>query len=366
MSKSMTILFVAMSNSIHTARWLSQISDQGWDIHLFSSINAARIHPDIRNLTFYNTFYSDRGNRHDSVVVKGFRLYSDFLVNFIQNAVARVFPGYRSRKLANLIKHLKPDLIHSLEIQNAGYLTLEAKKIYDGDFPSWIVTNWGSDIYLFGRLSKHVQKIKDVMSACDYYDCECDRDIELARNFGFKGKVLPVLPNSGGFDIKRMHQHRQSGPTSERRLILLKGYQGWAGRALVGLRAIELSADVLQGYHVAVYLAGRDVRLAAELVSYSTGIPIKIIPNSPHEEILHLHGSARLSIGLSISDAISTSMLEAMIMGSFPIQSNTSCTDEWLRDGQTGMIVHPEDPEAVGEAIRHAVTDDTLLILIFR
>jgi glycosyltransferase involved in cell wall biosynthesis len=77
--------------------------------------------------------------------------------------------------------------------------------------------------------------------------------------------------------------------------------------------------------------------------------------------MLRLHGRARVSIGLSISDALSTSALEALVMGSFPIQSNTSCLGELLRDGQSGMLVHPEDPEAVAAALRRAVTDDELV-----
>ena len=35
----MRILFVAMADSVHTARWISQIDDQGWDIHLYPSID---------------------------------------------------------------------------------------------------------------------------------------------------------------------------------------------------------------------------------------------------------------------------------------------------------------------------------------
>lgn len=50
-----------------------------------------------------------------------------------------------------------------------------------------------------------------------------------------------------------------------------------------------------------------------------------------------------------------------MIMGSFPIQSNTSCLNEWVRDGETGLLVPPEDPEAVAAAIRRAVADDGLV-----
>jgi glycosyltransferase involved in cell wall biosynthesis len=360
----MRILFVAMANSIHTARWLSQLNGQGWDIHLFP-VEDAGIHTDLRNVTIHDLFcYRPPGLDQSVRLVGSWPLSRSADLSKLSKFIVGRFAltlGDRTRRLARIISRLQPDIIHSLEIQHAGYLTLDAKNRLEGTFPTWIVTNWGSDIYLFGRLSEHVERIKATLSACDYYVCECHRDVGLARAFGFDGEVLPVLPNTGGFDIKRMQQYRQPGQTSARRLIVLKGYQHWAGRALVGIRAIELVADVLKDYQVAVYLARPDVRIAAELVSQSTGIPIEIIPYSSHEDMLQLHGRARISIGLSISDAISTSMLEAMVMGSFPIQSNTSCANEWIRDGETGLLVHPEDPEAVAAAIRRAVADDALV-----
>jgi glycosyltransferase involved in cell wall biosynthesis len=48
-------------------------------------------------------------------------------------------------------------------------------------------------------------------------------------------------------------------------------------------------------------------------------------------------------------------------MGSFPIQSWTSCANEWVADGETGFLVPPEDPEVVEQAIRKALTDDALV-----
>ena len=231
-----------------------------------------------------------------------------------------------------------------------------------GQTSKWIATNWGSDIYLFGRLSAHKEKIRQVLTNCDYYSCECFRDVELAKAYGLKGKTLPVFPNTGGFDLEKIYKFRQPGLTSERRLIMLKGYQGWAYRALVGLRALERCADILKGYTVAVYLGfTKEVKIAAELFSHSTGIPVKMIPYTSHDEILRYHGQARVSIGLSISDAISTSFLEALVMGSFPIQSWTACADEWIEDGKTGLLVPPEDPDVVEKAIRRALTDDELV-----
>ncbi|MGE5664254.1 MAG: glycosyltransferase, partial [Deltaproteobacteria bacterium] len=134
------------------------------------------------------------------------------------------------------------------------------------------------------------------------------------------------------------------------------------GRALVGLRAIERCADALPGYEVAVHSATPDVAIAAELTGKQAGIPVRIVPKeTPHREILALHGRARISVGLSISDAISTSFLEAIVMGSFPVQSWTACADEWIDDGRTGLLVPPEDPEVVEKALRRALSDDALV-----
>jgi len=146
---------------------------------------------------------------------------------------------------------------------------------------------------------------------------------------------------------------------------MLKGYQSWAGRALVGLRALERSADLLHDYQIVLFsVNSKDVIIAAELFSHSTGIPVRIIPKETHHnEILRLHGQARISIGLSISDGISTSFIEAIAMGSFPIQSWTSCADEWIEDGKTGILVPPNDPEIVEASIRRALTDDNLVNL---
>jgi glycosyltransferase involved in cell wall biosynthesis len=143
---------------------------------------------------------------------------------------------------------------------------------------------------------------------------------------------------------------------------MLKGYHSWAGRALVGLQALESCIDLLSGYTIAVYSVSPAVAKAGKRFEKMTGIRTKIIPKgTPHAEILGLHGSARLSIGLSVSDGLSTSFLEAMAMGSFPIQSWTACADEWIEDGKTGLLVPPEDPLAVAQAIRHALTDDEMV-----
>ena len=349
-----SILLVAMLDSVHTARWVKQLVDQDWKIYIFPSTGVEELHTDLTSVVVVRSNYR---KIRDALSVLGLGFMAR-LVRYLE----RKFSADQSKQLRNVIVKLHPDLIHSLEIQAAGYLTLDAKKIFHGNFPPWIVTNWGSDIFLFGKLQRHKEKIHDVLAGCDYYSCECERDAKLALEFGFNKTVLPVFPNTGGFELGQLEKLRHGIPPSGRKIIMLKGYQHWAGRALTGLRALERCEDALGGYMIVIFSAPPEVEMAAELLTLKTGIATRIVPHdTTHQEMLALHAKARISIGLSISDAISTSLLEAMVMGSFPIQSCTACADEWVQHGVSGMIVPPEDPDVVEMAIRMALAEDGLV-----
>ena len=354
------ILFVAFPYSIHAARWISQVADQGWDLYLFPS-DFASPHTSLRNLTLFGADPLRPANLDKSVRYRRWTSYY-FYRDVVEKRLMHHSTMLKEIALARVIRSIKPDLIHALEFQHSAYLTIGAKKLLSIPFPKWIATNWGSDIYLFGRLLDHRPKIREVLENCNFYSAECQRDVELARQMGFDGRVLPVLPNGGGYDLQKCSDLRQSGSTSARRVIVLKGYNGWAGRAIVGLGALKLCVDQLSGYEIVIYSAEEDVRIAAELFEQDTGIKVTILSRTSHEEeILKLHGRARISIGLSISDAISTSLLEAMIMGSFPIQSGTACANEWVIDGKSGFIVLPDDKDIIAKAIRKALMDDDLV-----
>ena len=367
--QNMRILVVAMANSVHVARWLAAIADQEWDVHLLPSVDVGWVHPDLRGVTVHHSIYSPAESPRRAVRLRGFPILLPAFAARLARALAKIgrdflrkaWPDYQVWQLQRLIRRLQPDLIHAIELQGAGYLVLKARQSFDGAFPRVMVTNYGSDISLFGRLADHREKIEALLALADVYACECERDVVLAREYGFQGEVAPVMPNSGGFDLGHYTAFRQPGPVSARRTIFLKGYQHWAGRSLFGLRALALCADALAGYRVVIIPASEDVALAAALVAQETGLEIEVMQHSAHDEILRPLGEARIYIGLSISDGISHMLLEGMVMGAFPIQSNTACADEWIEDGATGLIVPPEDPAAIAAAIRKALSDDALV-----
>lgn len=342
-----------MPGSVHTARWISQISDLGWDLHLFASTSEPP-HSKLRNITVYAPSFARPPELDRSVRLRGLsplRVGAERLAQRVLNATW----------LTRIISRVKPDLIHALETQRAGYMTADAKLKMKGAFPPFMLSVWGNDLYLFGRLSDHAERIRATLAQCDYFTADCNRDIEAVRKFGFTGKTFPALPGSGGLDIETARPLRSSIPPSQRRTVTLKGYQHWAGRALDGLRALERCADVLQDYRIVVYFALEDVAIAAQLMSQRTGIPVDIVPHTSYEESLRMHAHARVSLGVAISDGLPLSTVESALMGAFPVQTNTSCAGERLRDGAGILLVPPDDIEAIAAAIRRALTDDELV-----
>lgn len=342
------ILVIGMADSVHVARWLSQFADQAIDFTLFPSSPHRRIHPGVKQLLHSET-------KKMTVVIKPALIrWLAFPLSALDLLLANFF---RSRLLRRVIEKKSFDLIHVMELQHAGYLLLDAGLAQN--LPKIFITNWGSDIYWFQHFPKHKQRIVELLGTASAYSAECNRDIEIVRNLGYSGVVMPVIPNSGGIDMSDLP--RDSSPPSQRKKIIIKGYTGFVGRALLTLRALEEVADCLDGYQVFIYSASLRVRIRALVLRFKHRVTVRIIKKrTPHAAMLRHFSESRIYIGISLSDGISTSLLEAMATGCYPIQSGTSCASEWLTS-TSGAIVDPHDINEISHQIRKAMKSDILV-----
>lgn len=362
--RHLRILFVAQAISIHTARWISQLTDQGWDLHVFDMLGSFP-HAELQGVTEYSLLLprkipilaKEPSYGHDFFLTRGWDPFPISLVGFF---IRRLFRR-RAQRLAALIQKLKPDVIHAIELQTQGYELLPVMDIVGDLGAPCILSTWGSDLFYFQHFPAHLEKIQRLLSTCDYLIPDCHRDEALARELGFRGQIPLVLPGSGGYPVEKMRRLMAPGPVHTRRLIMVKGYQGWAGRAQDALDALGLCSDVLSGYEIVVYVASDSVRRSVAEMRARTGLNLRILERSPHTEILKLFGRARLAIAVNITDGIPNAMLEAMTMGAFPIQSNTESTAEWITHGRNGLLVEPGDPAGIAKSIRRALSDDALV-----
>lgn len=363
----MRIVFVAAPSDERTAAWIRQVVNIGWDVHLFPTTTqpvsptmppGVQVHGSTFPLAqrarrsaiwLLERWPHPRGSGHARRMIERLQITS-------------------SRELEAFIRRRKPDIVHSMDCNLAGLISVPVKARMGRDFPTWMVSNWGMDAFVShatGRptRSAHDSRLEQVLASCDTCVTECARDVALAQKLGLKATLLPIASRRGGYDIDRWQQFCQPVPTSQRRVILLKGRLDWSGRALAGLKAIELCADVIrtQGYSVLIQLASPDVPLAAELVAHDTGIPIMVAYPSSYEDAMRRFSVARVHMDLSVSDVMSQSLLDAMVMRTFPIHARNSFAMQWVEDGESGLLVPPEDPHLIAEALHRALTDDELV-----
>jgi glycosyltransferase involved in cell wall biosynthesis len=209
------------------------------------------------------------------------------------------------------------------------------------DLP-WIYSSWGSDIYYYRNIPKYRKDIKKVLPRVDYLFTDCKRDVNLAKELGFMNKVLGVFPGGGGFDFKKYEKHIVK-PASERRTILVKGYQGRSGRSIVVLKALMELKIELKNFKVIVFGADSEVKYFCKKNKIDAILNISIYGKSkflPHKEILKLMGEALIYVGNSNSDGMPNTLLEAIGMGAFPIQSNPGgASSEVITNNENGLLI---------------------------
>lgn len=409
----MKILFIADVGSIHVARWVNQLHGTGWDFRVFQPVPSSF---GVRGEFLSGRIYLPYDvHKPDSVrveytlipkppglIIRVFRkvLRKFKITLFDENppglATRAIRKGLRilkmipleesppsspetihARFLADLIRKWKPDVIHSLGIfsfwRDNGIVLLRAREILGGRLPCpWIVSSWGADLDLYPYLGKKEQaEAEAILMTCDGLLVEGERDLDLAQKLGFHGKVLAKLPAYGGITWKPQ-DYCVPGLTSSRRVILLKGRDNTdhvlaggdpQGRAMTAIKVFKMHQDLLKSYSIIITQATPSVEAEAKAL-IAGGMDITIYPNSmslPYEQWLKLLGSARILIAVTASDGLPSTLIEAMSLGVFPIHSGLETVREWINDGENGLLVAPEDVQAVAQALRNAIENDAMV-----
>ncbi|MFT4038034.1 MAG: glycosyltransferase [Thermomicrobiales bacterium] len=279
----------------------------------------------------------------------------------LRDAIASlgVYKDGVSAWLAYTIDEWRPDIVVSTGLEQAGFVTLAARARCHRPFPRWLPISLGLDLQFAVQFPLHRRWIKAVLRSADALFLECHRDVPVARRLGFTRDLIEVQPIGGGWDVDMIRTLRQPGPTSTRTTIAVKGYAGAIGRGLVAIEGVRRASDALlaAGMDVALFAAHPDVALAANLLAADTGLRVAVWPRLPYTQLLERLGTCRAIVGMSASDAIATTALEAMLVGAFPIQSNSSCLNEWITCGRSGLLTPADDPEPLAAAIRRVVND---------
>ncbi len=367
----MKLLIVTAVSSIHAARWVNQLKDTGWEVHVFQAeVGGTGIHSEFEFGVFHVPVLCP-GPKGSPVHVTLPENYG--LMNSITKLEAKrpgLMQAVHELYLEDLIRRERPDIVHSLGLNiNWTNMCLPVLRVKTGmgeEFPCpWLYSSWGTDLSFYAQLSEqNLADVKSVLKNCDYLITEHSHDRDRANELGFTGTFVGHFTGFGGIEEFEKGSFR---PTSQRKTVLLKGRDiadgDPIGRASTAIRAFKLCQDVLKDYRIVVASASSSGFIMEEvaLLTATTDLKAQALPYLSSQHLMEIYGASRIFISLTINDGIPRSLLEAMSCGAFPIVGDLDSFSDIVVNGKTGLLVPPEDPEAVATALRKALGNDAMV-----
>lgn len=345
----MKILFISMP-SIHVIRWIENLKDTSHELYWFDILGKGKMETINRVHQFTNW------KKRKLPYLKGEYFLSRNYPSFFEK-IEPFLKVSANEELEKIIKTIQPDIIHSFEMQSCSYPIIETMNRYPNI--KWIYSCWGSDLFHYRQFSKHRKKIKTVLKRVNYIHADCNRDYAIAKELGFRGINLEVIPGGSGFDLELYLKYKT--PTEQRKTIIVKGYQHQFGRGLIIVKALHAIQSELQNFDIVVFGAHKEVITFVN----NNNLPYQVY--SRHElaqsELLSLMGKSLIYIGNSISDGMPNTLLEAIVMGAFPIQSNPGgASAEIINHGENGLLIeNPENIEEIIQLLRFAISNHEMI-----
>ncbi|KDN53986.1 glycosyltransferase family 1 [Flavobacterium seoulense] len=336
---------------LHFFRWAEQLQDSGHEIYWFDVTDGGK---KVKRIHWVNQIvgWKFRWNYPGRTFIKiNFPRLYDFIQRFNERDIKKIFERH--------LLEIQPEVVHSFALYISCTPILQVMN--KNQNIKWIYSSWGSDLYDLQNHSKYLIDIQNVLKRVDYLFTDCIRDYKIAQQHGFENDFLGVLPGGGGYHLSEMEAKIKAKEI--RSTILIKGFQGKWGRAINVLKALEGIKDKLNLYTIVVFGADNKVVSFCENSELSKWMNFSVLCRVTQDEVFNLMAKSFLLIGNSVSDGMPNTMLEAMCMKVFPIQSNPGgVTQELIKDGFNGFLIEDtEDVEGISQIILRALNDSELI-----
>ena len=334
----MKILFISMP-SVHVIRWIENLKDTSHELFWFDVLGRGRLD------TLESVTQVVNWKKRKVKYIKG----EYFLSKKFPTVYEKVCPYLEvtaNEALKYVLLDIKPDVVHSFEMQGCSYPIF--KVMQECSNIKWLYSCWGNDLYYYQQFPIHLKKIKLVLSRVNYLHTDCKRDFELAKQLGFQGKHVGVIPGGTGYKLQDLEIYKL--PLEDRKIILVKGYEHHLGRGLNIIMALEAIKNQIENYEVVVF--GAHTKVINYINSQNLNFTVFDRHGLSHDELLKIMGRSLIYVGNSISDGMPNTLLEAIVMGIFPIQSNPGgVTGEIIENGKNGFLI--QDPNNIKEIQQH-------------
>jgi glycosyltransferase involved in cell wall biosynthesis len=344
----MRILYVADGRSPIALNWISYFVDQGHEVMLASTYPC---HPSLRlaSLRILPLPFSREGVQ-SGLKASGARRWLPVASRtrlrqwLVPLSLSRI-----AQPLAEMIAHLKPDLVHAMRIPYEGMLAALANP----PMPL-LISVWGNDFTLHAPATPLTRRFTRIaMQRADALHSDCQRDQRLAPRWGFPAeRPSVVLPGNGGvqMDVFYPAEGERSQPLT---VINPRGVRAYV-RNDTFFKSIP---QVLEHFPQARFICPAmqaETQVEALVCELSIQGAVALLPGQTRPQMADLFRQAHVVASITTHDGTPNTLLEAMACGCFPIAGNIETSAEWITPGENGFLVDPTDPQALATAILEA------------
>jgi glycosyltransferase involved in cell wall biosynthesis len=372
----MRLLFVADGRSPIALNWIKHWTDAGHEVHLVSTFTCQPDLP-LAGLEVVSVAYSSAKPRPDpstgseqrpvegSAAAAG-RARGSFLWGArtlqlrvsIRRWMGPLTVSRSSRRLTGIIQRVRPDLVHAMRIPYEGMLAADAIAAMP-DAPPLLVSVWGNDFTLHAPSSPPMRHYTEwTMQVADALHADCQRDIRLAKEWGFK-PGLPTLVSPGNGGIRREIFHPAAEPPAAPVVLNPRGFRGYVRNDTFFKSIPIVLRERPEARFVCAAMAG-EPQAQAWIKQLGVEGSVELLPPCSQAAMADVYRAAQVLVSPSTHDGTPNSLLEGMACGCFPVTGDIDSLREWITPGVNGLLVDPADPQGLAEATLRALDDPAL------
>ena len=359
-------MYLADGRSMIALNWIQHFVRQGHEVHL-ASLFPPR--PEIQLASFHYFPVALSGATVEGAgtqaVTPGLRtrLLHRLAPPKVRTAlrhwlVPRTIPR-AAAAVSRLVSEIKPDLVHAMRIPYEGMVAAVA------DLPAPLVVSiWGNDFTLHGPSTSAMRRYTRLaLQEADALHADCHRDLRLAREWGFPGdRPAIVLPGGGGVQREIFFPPKETNEAHSPDGLTVINPRGL--RAYVNNEAFFQAIPLVLNHHPKTQFLCPTMAGAAQPEKWVAALGIghagTLLPRQTRPAMGALFRKSQVIVSPSTHDGTPNTLLEALACGCFPVAGDLESIREWITDGDNGLLVDPNSPQALADAIIAALEDAPL------